>query len=84
MKKGYDVYTLFYRDLLKQSRPRKGNPVAELKAYPCDRRRCVILALKENLKQTQEIRGSKTSLFFSYIKPHGEITRIPLVDGCRQ
>ena len=50
MKKGYDVYTLFYRDLLKQSRPRKGNPVAELKAYPCDRRRCVILALKENLK----------------------------------
>lgn len=75
MKKGYDVYTLFYRDLLKQSRPGKGNPVAELKAYPCDRRLCVIFALKEYLKRTQEIRGSKTSLFLSYIKPHGEITK---------
>ena len=50
MKKGYDTYTLFYRDLLKQSRQGKGNPVAELKAYPRDRRLCVIFALKEYLK----------------------------------
>ena len=75
MRKGYDVYTLFYRDLLKQSRPGKGNPVSELKTYPCDRRLCVIFALKEYLKRTQEIRGSKTGLFLSYIKPHGEITK---------
>ena len=75
MKKGYDIYTLFYRDLLKQSRPGKVKPIEELKTYPCDRRLCVIFALKKFLKQTQEIRGSKTSLFLSYIKPHGEITK---------
>ena len=74
MKKGYDIYTLFYRDLLKQSRPGKVNPIEELKTFPCDRRLCVIFALKKYLDK-QEIRGSKTSLFLSYIKPHGEITK---------
>lgn len=42
MRKGYDTYTLFYSDVLKQTRPGKSNPVAELKAYPCDRRLCVV------------------------------------------
>ena len=66
---------MFYRDLLKQSRQGKGNPVAELKAYPRDRRICVIFVLKEYLKRTQEIRKDKASLFLSNVKPHGEDTK---------
>ena len=75
MKKAYDTYTLFYRDLLKQARPGKSNPVAELKAYPCDRRLCVIFALKEYLKRTSTIRKDETSLFVSYVKPHRAVSK---------
>ena len=47
-----------------------------LEAYPCDRRLCVIFVLKSIYKKrTQEIRGSKTNIFWSYIKPHCENTK---------
>ena len=75
MRKGYDTYTLFYSDVLKQTRPGKSNPVAELKAYPCDRRLCVIFVLKEYLKRTNAIRKDHTKLFLSYVKPYGTVSK---------
>ena len=75
MRKGYDTYTLFYSDVLKQTRPGKSNPVAELKAYPCDRRLCVVFVLKEYLKRTKDKRMGHTKLFLSYVKPHGTVTK---------
>lgn len=75
MRKGYDTYTLFYSGILKQTRPGKSNPVAELKAYPRDRRLCVIFVLKEYLKRTESIRQGQTKLFLSYVKPHGTVSK---------
>ena len=75
LKKGYDIYTLQYSSLLKQSRPGRSNPVAELKAYPSDRRLCVVFTLKEYLKRTSTLRDNITSLFISYIKPHKKVSR---------
>ena len=74
-RKRYDTYTLFYSDVLKQTRPGKSNPVAELKAYPCDRRLCVIFVLKEYLKRTNAIRKDHTKLFLSYVKPYGTVSK---------
>lgn len=75
MQKGYDSYILQYSDLLKQTKPGKSNPVALLKAYPVDRRLCVMFTLKEYLKRTESIRDSATSLFLSYVKPHNSVSR---------
>lgn len=75
MKKCYTKYVLYYSGLLKQTRAGVSNPVAELIAYPPDRRLCVVFVLKEYLKRTEDIRGDKTCLFISYIKPHNAVTR---------
>ena len=75
MQRGYDTYTLHYSDLLKQTRPGKSNPVATLKAYPADRRLCVIYTLKEYLKRTECLRENNTRLFLSYVKPHNSVSR---------
>jgi hypothetical protein len=40
MLKGTKCYVLQYCDNLKQSRPGKNNPTAEIKTYPPDRRLC--------------------------------------------
>ena len=75
MQMGYDSYILQYSDLLKQTRPGKSNPVAVLKAYPVDRRLCVIFTLKEYLKRTECIRDSRTCLFISYVIPQNPVSR---------
>ena len=75
IQKGYDSYTLQYSDTLKQSRPGKSIPVTVLRAYPVDRRLWVIFTLKEYLRHTENIRGSSTCLFISYVKPHGSVSR---------
>ena len=75
IKKGYDSYTLQYSDVLKQTKPGKNIPVAKLKAYPVDRRLCVIFTLKEYLIRTENIRDGNTCLFISYVKPHGSVSR---------
>ena len=75
MKKGFSSYTLQYSGLLKQSRSGHNNPIAELRAYPPDRRLCVLFVLKEYLKRTEVIRGNNKCLFISYVKPHRPITK---------
>jgi hypothetical protein len=67
-------YALQYFDNLKQSRPGKNNPTAEIKTYPPDRRLCPITILKGYLKRTSRMRKTNT-LFISYVKPYGAVTR---------
>ena len=74
MIKGTHSYTLRYADNLKQSRPGKNNPVAEIKAYPPDRRLCPITTLKEYLKRTETLRRTD-KLFISYIKPYDQVSK---------
>lgn len=58
MKKGFSSYILSYSGLLKQSKSGRNNPVAEMFAYPPDRRLCVLFVMKENLKRTKDLRGN--------------------------
>ena len=75
MKKGHSSYTIHYSGLLKQARAGCNNPVAEIRAYPIDRRLCPLFVFKEYLKRTKDIRGKNKCLFISYIKPHGPVSR---------
>lgn len=75
MKRGYAGYTLQYRGLLKQTRPGFSNPVAQLMAYPADRRLCVVFVLKEYLDRTKGVRNGQTPLFLSFVKPHKAVTK---------
>ena len=72
-----DIHTNKYifkiPQLLKQSRPGYENPDVVIKAYPVDRRLCVLTVLKEYLKRTKSIRATK-QLFVSFIKPHDKVT----------
>lgn len=49
--------------------------VVDYKAYPPDRRLCLVTDLKEYLKRTEELRENNTDLFISYIKPHNSLTK---------
>ena len=75
MKKGFYFYTLLYSGLLKQSKSGRNNPVAEIGAYPPDRRLCAVFVLKEYLKRTETLRGNNKCLFISHMKPHGPVAR---------
>lgn len=75
MKKGFSFYTLLYSGLLKQSKSGRNNPVAEIRAYPPDRRLCAVFVLKEYLKRTETLRGNNKCLFISHMKPHGPVAR---------
>lgn len=75
MKKGFSSYTLHYSGLLKQSRSGCNNPVAELRAYPPDRRLCIVVVLKEYLRRTETLRSNNTCLFISYVKPHRPVSK---------
>ena len=75
IRKCYSSYILHYSGLLKQTKAGVSNPVAELKAYPPDRRLCTVFVLKEYLRRTEILRGDVTCLFISYIKPHKAVTR---------
>lgn len=75
LSKRKDSFILLYSNVLKHSKPGKDNPMAILRAYPPDRRLCVVYALKEYLNRTEQLRNGYTSLFISYMKPHKPVTR---------
>ena len=75
MKKGFTSYILQYSRLLKQSKSGRNNPVAELCAYPPDRRLYAVFVLKEYLKRTETLHGNNKYLFISHMKPHGPVIR---------
>ena len=74
MVKGKDEFVFKFGSLLKQSRPGFKSASVHLKAYPPDRRLCIYFVVKEYLKRTKHIRKGD-SLFISFVKPHGEVSR---------
>ena len=75
MKKGFSSYLLQYSGLLKQSKSGRNNPIAEIRAYPPDRRLCAVFVMKEYLKRTETLCGNNKCLFISHMKPHGPAAR---------
>ncbi|XP_071483612.1 uncharacterized protein [Diadema antillarum] len=59
---------------LKQSRPGNFGLDILLKAYPPDRRLCVVTYIKAYLRRTKEIRGEESHLFISFRKPFKRVT----------
>ncbi|XP_071502116.1 uncharacterized protein [Diadema antillarum] len=59
---------------LKQSRPGNFGLDVLLKAYPPDRRLCVVTYIKAYLRRTKEIRGEESHLFISFRKPFKRVT----------
>ena len=51
MRKRSSSYVLQYSGLLKQSKAGRNNPIAEIFAYPPDRRLCVVFVLKRISKK---------------------------------
>ena len=70
MVKDSDSYTLYYSDLLKQSRRGRNNPILILRKYTSDARICVVTALEEYIERTKVLRGLETRLFISFIEPY--------------
>lgn len=68
-------YVLCYSGLLKQSRQGKSIPCAELCAFLPDNRLCVVTVLTEYLSRTLPLRGENKSLFISYVKPYGQVSK---------
>lgn len=74
LSKGQD-YVFHFAEPLKHSRPNKPAPVVRLRAFPPDRRLCIITVLKEYICRTASLRGAHTKLLLSYIKPYRPISR---------
>ena len=68
-------YVFRFESPLKHSRANKPAPSVVLKAFPPDRRLCILTVLKEYISRTSTLRGSHTRLLISYIKPHGPVCR---------
>ena len=71
---GRSSYKFYVAALVKQSAPGKQQPTVELKAYPVDRRLCVVTVLKEYFDRTRSIRKSR-KLLGSFVKPHRAVTK---------
>lgn len=74
LKKVAMYISYIYEGLLKQDRPGCHTKYLELKAYPPDRRLCVITVFKEYLKRTSIIRKDCKYLFVSYVQPHNRVS----------
>ena len=70
-------YLLSFNSLLKQSQPGFDPNSLIVRAYPPDRRLCVVTVLKEYLVRTKPCRKNDEddSLLNSYIKPYKPVTR---------
>ena len=68
MVKDYNGYSFVFDKVIKTSRQGQKLPVLVLKAYPKDRRLCVVTVLKEYLKRRLlKVQSSETKLLVSYI-----------------
>lgn len=61
--------------LLKHSKPGKHQGKLEFKAYPVDKRLCVVACLKEYVKKTESVRVGQDALWLSYCKPFKPVSR---------
>jgi hypothetical protein len=70
-----DGFRIVINEKIKQTKPGKHLAPIVLKAYPEDKRICVVDYLKEYLTRTLELRKGKTQLLISYSKPHHPISK---------
>ena len=76
MKEGETQFEFLLPEHIKQSRPGYKPPSVMLKAYPTDKKLCVVSHIKEYLRRTYKpLRGDSTKLFISFMKPHKHISR---------
>ena len=70
-----DSSVTFYLDeLLKQNKPGNTGFRIHMKAYPPDRRLCIINYIKHYLARTKDLRGKESRLFVSFRKPHTRVS----------
>ena len=69
-----DSATFYVAALLKQSRPGCHGLTLKFKAYPSDRRICVVHYLHAYIKRTELIRDNERRLFISHTKPHCKVS----------
>lgn len=75
MKKSLWGYAFTLDKVLKHSRAGKSLPTLEFKAYPQDRRLCIVTVLKEYLfRRNARVARSENRLFVSYVKPFNGVT----------
>ena len=79
----FDINNMFVEDdkiifrvfePMKTSGPKSHNGEFMYKAF-VDKNLCVVTCVNEYLEKVKDLRGDVTSLFVSYIKPHGRISR---------
>ena len=72
-----EAYTFMLGTNIKQSRPTKSpsERIIRLKAYPTDKKLCVVDTCSVYFKKTRLIRGNESSLFLTYQKPHKKASR---------
>ena len=74
MKLKNNSVTFCFGELIKQSRPGHIDYSVTMKAYPPDRRLCVVRYIREYIKRTSSLRGSEKQLLISYRRPHNSVT----------
>ena len=70
MKLSTDAVEFVIPGHIKQSRPGYRVQPVLLKAYPIDRRLCVVTHLNEDIERTKSLRSVESRLFISYVNPH--------------
>jgi len=76
LRKSSSGYTFTFDKVIKTSRPGQSLPVLEFKAYPKDRRLCIVTVLKEYLKRRSIVNiGGSKKLFLSFVAPHKPVVR---------
>ena len=66
--------TMYYPNLLEESRPGNSPTPLYFRAYVPDKRLCVVHYIKNYLQRTKDIRKT-TKFFISYAKPHKAISK---------
>ena len=71
LKKDKFGYTFVFDKVIKTSRPGQSLPVLVFKAYPRDRRLCIVTVLKEFIKRRAlKVKSSVNKFLVSYVAPH--------------
>lgn len=68
-------YVFLLNEHVKQSRPGYKEPNVYIKAFPPDRRICVLTVFKEYISRTKCFRKKHGKLLLSYKKPHEPVSR---------
>ena len=77
MVKEQELNVFMLNDNVKQSKPTKSQSelIIKLKAYPQDKKLCVVHTCSIYLDKTSSVRGEETKLFLTYQKPHKNASR---------